>query len=164
MRLEIGYVARAHGVQGEVRVHLHDAASETLLEVERAWFAGVPLQIESARPTKGAVLLGLEGVHDRDAAEKLKGAKVEVLRTDVPLAEGEFFVADLVGCDVFDEHGASLGKIVEIIPSAQDLMVIRDATSERILPVVPEFVRVVDIAARRVDVALPEGLPVEPIR
>jgi 16S rRNA processing protein RimM len=162
--LEVGYVARAHGVRGELRVHLHAADSTTLLDVDRAWFGGVERKILSARPTNNALLLTIEGVTDRDAAEALRGTKIEVARADVPLGEGEYFVADLPGCEVVDEQGRALGTVAGVLGGAQDLLVNRDATHERLLPAVPEFVLSVDITARRVVVTLPEDLPVEKIR
>ena len=145
-------------------MHLHDPASSILGEVERAWFAGVERRIVFARPTVGGVLVSLDGVDDRDAAEALKGAPVEVRRADIPLAEGEYLLGDLVGCAAVDEQGAPLGVIEEVLPSAQDLLVVRDEQNERLVPVVPEFVRSVDLAARRVVLALPEDLPVEKVR
>jgi 16S rRNA processing protein RimM len=162
-RIAIGYVARAHGVRGELRVHLHDPASTALDGAERLWVGGVERRVEGARPTSGAVLLALEGIEDRTAAEALRGAAVEVPRSAIPLEEGEFLLADLVGCDVVDEAGAPLGRAVEVIPGAQDLLVIRDERVERILPIVPAFVLEVDPAARRIVVAPPEGLPEEPL-
>jgi 16S rRNA processing protein RimM len=163
-RLTIGYVARAHGVRGELRVHLHDEESETIFEVDRVWIGGEEARVKSARTTTGAALLVVEGIEDRDAAEALRGRAVEVERDAVPIEEGEFFVADLVGCEVVDESGGALGRCVEVtFNGAQDVMVIRDERVERMLPVVPEFVISVDTELRRVVVAPPEDLPAEPI-
>lgn len=166
-RITVGYVARAHGVRGEIRVHVYDPESTALYEVGRVFVGGVERRIARARPTRGAVLLLLEGVEDRDAASALSGAPVEVARADVPLAEGEFFESDLVGCEVVDEAGAPLGRAVGILtrpPPAQDLLVVRDERVERLLPIVPEFLVSVDLTARRVVVSPPEDLPEEPLR
>ncbi len=163
-RLQIGYVARAHGVRGELRVHLHAAASTTLFDVDRVWIGGREVAVGAARPTTGAVLLTVEGIEDRDAADALRGQPVEVLRDDVPLEAGEFFLADLPGYEVVTESGEAWGRVAEVQTGPQDLLVIRDGAVERMLPVVPEFIVSVDPAARRIVVAPPEGLPVEPIR
>ena len=159
--LEVGYVARAHGVRGEVRVHLHAAESTVLYEVDRAYVGGVDRAIASARPGGGgAVLIAFDGVGDRDAAEALRGQKVEVARAAVPLADGEFFLADLPGCEVVTEAGATLGRVVEVQHAAQDLLVVVDGDDERLVPIVPELVRAVDVAARRIVVDVPDDLPV----
>jgi 16S rRNA processing protein RimM len=162
-RVTVGYVARPHGVRGELRVHLHDPASTSLYDVGRAWFGGRELAIDSVRPTSGALLLKLDGVDDRDAAAALAGAAIEIGRADVPLAEGEFLIADLPGCEVFDREGKSLGAIVKVWHGPQDLLVIHDATHERLLPLVPVFLIEVDIGARRVVVDPPDDLPAEPL-
>jgi len=59
-RLAIGYVARAHGLRGELRVHTHDPESTTLLDVERVWIGAVEHVVEDARPTNGAVAVAVD--------------------------------------------------------------------------------------------------------
>jgi 16S rRNA processing protein RimM len=164
-RLRIGHVARPHGVRGELRVQLDDPESTVLFDVDRVWVGGVEYRVASARGTTGAALVHLEGIEDRDRGAALRGQAVEVQRSDVPLGEGEFFVSDLIGCEVVDEAGRVLGRGVSLLRGAQDLLVIHDeaAQVERILPVIPEFVLAVDRAARRVVVAPPDDLPEEPL-
>ena len=164
-RLGIGYVARAHGLRGELRVHLHAAESTVLFDVDKVWIGGQERVVESARPTTGAVLLTVEGIEDRDAAEALKGQPVEVERDAVSLEPGEYLLADLPGCVVVDEEGREIGRVVEVMPGAQPILVIHDdQRRELLLPAVPQFVVEVDTATRRVVVAVPEDLPAEPIR
>jgi 16S rRNA processing protein RimM len=163
-RVAIGYVARAHGVRGELRVHLHDPASNTLYDTPRIFVGGRELVVDSVRPTSGALLVKLEGVDDRTRAESLAGQPVEVVRAAIPLEDGEFLVGDLPGCVVVDTAGTSLGTIVSIMHGPQDLLVIHDATHERLLPLVPAFLVEVDLAARRVVVDPPDELPAEPLR
>ena len=162
-RVTVGYVARPHGVRGELRVQLHDPASTSLYDVSRAWFGGREMVIDSVRPTSGALLVKLDGVDDRDAAQALAGQAIEIGREDVALEEGEYLLADLPGCEVVDTTGAPLGAIVKVWHGPQDLLVIHDATHERLLPLVPVFVKEVDIEARRVVVDPPEDLPLEPL-
>ncbi|RMH44797.1 MAG: 16S rRNA processing protein RimM [Deltaproteobacteria bacterium] len=159
--LLIGYVARAHGVRGELRVHLHNPESETLYAVATVYLDGEPYAVASARAgTRGAVLLAVDGVADRDRAEALKGAAVAVDRADVPLAPGEVFEVDLIGCAVELVDGTPWGRIEAVIPGAQDRLVIRDGDVERELPLVRGALVVdIDLDRRRVVVDPPEGLP-----
>jgi 16S rRNA processing protein RimM len=165
-RVEVGYVARAHGVRGELRVHTHDPQSTTLLDVARVWIGGVERQVTGLRETSGALLMSIKGVDDKDAADALRGKNVEVLRADVPLAPGEFLLGDLPGCAVVDESGAPLGVVADVLHGAQALLVIRDEAAgvERLLPLVDVFVQSVDVAARQIIVTLPDDLPVEKLR
>ncbi|MBI4508618.1 MAG: 16S rRNA processing protein RimM [Deltaproteobacteria bacterium] len=162
-KIAVGYVARAHGIKGEIRVHLYDEFSQALVETPTVIIAGVERRIRSIRRSTGGLLVSLEDLGDRSAAEALKGAEVEVPRSSIPMAEDEFFLSDMVGCEVVDEHGTSLGRAVEVVLGPQDLLVIHDDRGERLLPIVPEFIVSVDVAGRRVVVSPPEGLPMEPI-
>ena len=155
-RVEVGYVARAHGLRGEVRVHLHAADSTVLLEVDTVWIDGRERAVEDARPTNGAVLLALEGVEDRDAAEALRGQKVEVDRAAIALDENEYLLQDLPGCTVVDAAGAEVGVVEEVLNGAQPILVIQGPGGERLIPAVPAFVLAVDTATRRVVVEVPE--------
>lgn len=164
--LAVGRVARAHGLKGEVRVQLHDPDSESLLDVPTLIIGGVPKRILRARLTTGAVLLTIEGIADRDAAEALKGQPVEVERAHVPLEDGQFFLADLVGCTVVGTDGAVLGVAAAILPGKQDLLEIHDraAMVSRLMPLVSAWIVELDLDARRMVVDVPEDLPTEPLR
>src|SRR5688500_13196047 len=97
-RIEVGYVARAHGIRGELRVHLHNPEPTTLLSAPVVYVGGVRHQVARVRGTAGGLLVTLAGLADRDAAEALRGKPVEVDREAVEVGEGEFLVADLIGC------------------------------------------------------------------
>jgi len=160
--IEVGYVARAHGLRGEVRVELHNPGAETLFDAEAVYVGGLRFAVAGARPGPGdGVLLTLEGVTDRDAADALRGRAVEVRRDQIHLGDGEVLVADLVGCAAVLEDGTPWGVIVAVEVGAQDRLVIRDGDVVRQLPLVDAFVRGVDLVARSVVVAPPAGLPEE---
>ena len=158
-RLEIGGIARAHGIRGEVVVHTHDPDSEILGVVDHVWVGGVQRTVKGARGTPRGWLLQLEGVLTRNDAETLRGLVVEVERAAIPLEEGEVLLADLIGCAVVLLDGRSWGTIAEIEVGVQDLLVIHDGDMERMLPLVDQFVVAIDTVGRVVKVDPPEGLP-----
>ena len=161
-RIEIGGVARAHGIRGEVVIVTHDPASETLASVERVYLGGTPYKVLAARGTHRGWLVLLEGVATRNDAEALRGRVVEVDRADLDLGEGDILLADLVGCAVRLVDGRPWGVIAEIdsVPGGlQDRLVIHDGGVERMLPLVDVFVKDIDLDARVVTVDPPEGLP-----
>jgi len=160
--VEVGYVAKAHGVRGELRVHLHNPDSEALFSVEQLVVGERDYRIAGARPGgKGGVLLALDGVTDRNAAEALRGCAVSVDRDALELDEGDVLAVDLIGCAAVLEDGTPWGVVEEIVVGAQDRLVIRDGDVVRELPWVDELVRSIDLEARRVVVAPPDGLPEE---
>jgi 16S rRNA processing protein RimM len=164
--LEFGYVARAHGIRGEVALRAFDAGSETLDSVERVRVrtrSGEEreLRIESVRPTPKEDILAFEGVDSREAAEALVGAAVFVYREDLePPAEGEYFQGDLVGLTAVDEAGQELGKVVEIWNTSEvpNLVIRAEGKPELIVPFADEFVPTVDMAGGKLVIRPPEYL------
>ena len=163
-RLEIGGIARAHGIRGEVVIYTHDPESTILGEVEAVWVGGVEKKILDARSTPRGWLVQLEGVATRNDAEALRGQVVEVDRELLELSDGDVLLDDMVGCKVVLPDGRAWGTIASVELGPQDLLVIHDGEIERMLPLVDEFVKNVDIAAGVVTVDPPEGLPEDRIR
>ncbi|WP_224366503.1 ribosome maturation factor RimM [Hyalangium versicolor] len=162
--LELGYVARAHGIRGEVAVRPFDPGSETLAAVERVRVrtrAGQErdLAIESLRPTPKEDIVAFEGVETREDAEGLVGSKVFVYREDLePPADGEYFQGDLVGLTAVDEAGQELGKVVEIWATSEvpNLVIRGPGKPEVIVPFADEFVPSVDVPGGRIVIKPPE--------
>ncbi|MBU8897077.1 16S rRNA processing protein RimM [Corallococcus sp. H22C18031201] len=164
--LQLGYVARAHGLKGEVAIRSFDPASQTLDEVERIFVrlrSGEEreLRVKSLRNAPKEDIVVLVGVSSRTDAEALVGATVFVFREDLePPEEGEFFQGDLVGLTAVDEAGKALGTVEEIWATGEvPNLVIRAAGAEElVVPFADEFVPAVDLAARRIVIRPPRFL------
>ena len=162
--IEIGVVARAHGIRGEVRIHLYNPASTALDGAEALWLGEREYRIESARPVAGAYLVALAGVPDRTAAETLRGRPVSVARVDIELDEGEVLLGDLVGCRVELPDGSEWGVVTGLELGAQDRLVVRQGDIERLVPVVDELLIDIDLEARRIVVDPPADFPEDKAR
>lgn len=164
--LELGYVARAHGLRGEVAIRSFDPASETLAAVERVLLrlrSGEEreVRLEDLRPTPKEDIVVLEGVGSRTQAEALVGATVFVYREDLePPAEGEFFQGDLVGLEAVDEAGNVLGTVEELWATGEvpNLVIRAKGRPELVVPFADEFVPSVDLAGQRIVIRPPEYL------
>jgi 16S rRNA processing protein RimM len=164
--LEVGYVARAHGIHGEVAVRTFDPHSRVLEGVTRLVLRlrtgeERPVSVESARRASDSMLLVLAGVSSRVEAEALRGATVHVHRDDLDQpAAGEWFQGDLVGLEARTPEGTSLGRVTAVwntgpVPN----LVIEDAAgAELLVPFVDEFVPEVDLEGGRLVVRPPEML------
>ena len=160
-RIEIGGVARAHGIRGEIVIVTHDPDSATLGSVDTIFVGGVERKIASARDTQRGWLVALDGISTRTDAEALRGQPVEVDRAVLELDPDDVLLDDLVGCEVRLPDGAPWGTIAEIMAGPhQDLLVIHDGEVERLLPLVDEFVTQIDLDNGIVTVSPPEDLPV----
>lgn len=158
--VRIGAVARAHGVRGALRVRLDNADSAVLAQVETVRVGRLDYRVRSARHDGAGCLIELVGVDDRDAAEALRGQEVLLPRALLPeLGEEELYLADLPGCTLYDVSGAVLGTVTSVENyGAHELLLVRTAGGEAMLPFVDEYVREVDLTARRIVCEPPEGL------
>jgi 16S rRNA processing protein RimM len=165
-RLEIGRIGSPHGLSGEVRVMLHFAASEALESAHSVFVVtkdgARELAISGVRPHGRAVLLMLEGVSDRNAAEALRGARLEMDRSALPaLAEGEYYLVDLIGATLTGPDGP-VGEVTGIAshPSIASVEVrLRDGRQAEQLLAAPWVARV-DAEAGVIELANLDGLVV----
>ncbi len=175
----IGKVIGAHGVEGEIKFKpyggLEDFDTDGI-ELDSVFIGcGVkdPVQargrrghnprefkVISQRPHKGALLLTLEGVEDRDAAEKLSGCEVSIKKSALPkLPEGEYYQFELVGMEVFTEEGRPLGRITGILSTgSNDVFEVMGSAGEVLVPATTETMIEVDTEKKRLVVRLMDGL------
>ncbi len=158
-RVKIGVVSRPHGVRGELRVHLYNSESTAFELVDSVFLKGTELRLESARLVKGAALIRLDGIEDRDQAQNLVGVDIEVMRDELALDEDEILLDELVGCALRTGDGSDWGTVAFVIQGVQDLLVVHAGEVERYLPLVDAFVLDIDLDKKSILVAPPEELP-----
>ncbi len=153
--IQLGFVGAPFGVRGWIKLRSHTDPPERLLE-HRSLHIGQGsvwqnYRIEASGRSGGSLTVKLAGIEDRDQAQALRGAQVCVPRSELPQREiRDFYRADLIGCEVVNLDGTSLGNVQHFIESpAQVLMVVR-GTREFWIPAVPQHLRRVDLQARRV--------------
>jgi 16S rRNA processing protein RimM len=157
--LPIGRIVGVFGVKGELKCDPTSAGRTLFVD-------GATLQcrlrgesrdavLTGVREHKGRLLLRLAGVETAEDAQALTGAIFHAQRDRLRLEPGEHFDADLVGCELFDSGGVSVGRVsaVEHYP-ASDMLIV----GGKMIPMVREFIRAVDTARKRIQVELPEGL------
>ncbi len=147
--LEVGRVTRPHGLRGEVVVELVTNRLERVAAGAVLRSPEGDLTVERAVPHGDRWLVRFVGVADREAAERLRGAKLSAAAIDDPSV---LWVHELVGAEVVDRDGAVLGTVsaVEANP-ASDLLVLEGGG------LVP-LTFVVETGPRRVVVDVPAGL------
>lgn len=172
----IGKILGPHSLRGALQVHSLSDFPEHFLELEEVYLLSDPdssqpvgrYRIESAQPYKAQrFLLMLEGVEDRTAAEALSKCYLAIPLEEAPeLPEDTYYVRDLIGFEVRDASGKVLGKVVHIVQSHQDLIVLQTPDQqEHWIPFVHELVPVVNTSAGYLEIAPIAGLiedPAEP--
>jgi 16S rRNA processing protein RimM len=110
-------------------------------------------RIRSATAFRGSlILVQLDGVTDRTAAERLVGSHVLVPVADLPPpADGEFYYHEIEGFRVETVGGEPLGTVVQVFPTGtNDVLVVRGARRELLIPVIADVVRAIDRGERRI--------------
>ena len=168
--VQIGFVFRAHGMEGELKVnpeHTDDPArfeeldtiyiGQTPREVTAHTISSVRYQ-ETKRGT--TVILGLSDVETRSDAERVAKLRVFAHEDDLELAEDEVFIHDLVGLTVVTERGDELGTVANYMEMpAQDVFVVRRPDrKEAMIPAVEDFIIDVDIEGGQLVVRPIDGL------
>lgn len=162
--LAIGQITGAHGIRGEVKVALLTDFPERYRPGAVVYLGTdaecVLTKIEGARPHKEAMLVKLSAVPDRTAAEALRGQYLLIPEAQaMPLGEHENYAHDLIGLTVETAAGETLGTVSEVLfTRANDVYVVAGPSGELLLPALREVILQVDLPARKMMVALPEGL------
>lgn len=161
-KIRIGRIASAVGLKGQVKAFSYSDSVERYGELDRVIIEDREYGIENVRYHKGAAVLKLKGVDDRDASEAMKGKDVFITEKDLKeLPKGVYYVRDLIGMEVTDhESGGKIGVIKDVIQNAaQDIYAIElPGGGESLIPAVSEFIKEVDLKARRVRVKLIAGM------
>jgi 16S rRNA processing protein RimM len=157
--IALGTLGRPHGLTGELPLRAYNAEGVDLAGVELPLpvrlvqnGAARELTLVQIRPAGQGVLVRLEGVSSREAAAALTNGELWVRRDRLPPpAEDEFYVDDLVGCEVVDTGGQVRGTVHSTFwNGAQDVLTVQaPGGAELLVPVVAEFVLEVDLVARR---------------
>lgn len=153
--LRTGLITKPHGVQGAFKVMpLCDDASrfKTLSDayIERDG-AYTPVKVVRAGVAPDMATIWLEGVETRDEAEALRGAYLCVDRAHaVKLPEGRYFVADLIGCEVFDTEGAGYGRLTDVMETGANDVYVINGEKELLIPALKKLLNTVDVENKRI--------------
>jgi 16S rRNA processing protein RimM len=169
--VEIGKILAPQGLNGEVRVYPDSDFPERFESPGQRWLLapgssepeGVELRRGRYLSGKGLYVIQFAEITNREQAEARKGYRLLVPERDRPLLEeGEFYLLDLLGLEVFNQHTqAVIGSIVSIVPAGNDLLEVKTNLanpSTVLIPLVREIVPIIDLQNRRVEIAPPPGL------
>lgn len=161
----VGIVVRPQALRGEVRIQIlsdvpdrFEPGRELLLRVGHQ--SPRRVQIASFRPVRGGGVIRFEGWEDRDQAETLRGARLEVLQTDVPPAPpGLYYHFELVGCRCIDVRRGDLGEVTDLVENGGGLILEVERDGRLLsIPFVEPFLETVDVEQRKIHLQLPAGL------
>lgn len=163
--LEVGQIVNSYGIKGELKVVPYTDDITRFDELKTIYIQiGKELkkyEIEGVKYHKNNVLMKLKGIDDINDTEQFRNCYLKIKREDaVKLPEETYFIVDLIGIDVYEENGTSIGKIIDIFPTgSNDVYVVKDELGKQILlPAIGEVIKNVDISNKKMIVNIIKGL------
>lgn len=164
-RFQVGVITSTHGIKGEVKVFpTTDDVKRFKKNMEVILDTGKEerlLTVESVKFFKQFVILKFKGIDNINDIEKYKTKSLFVTRENaVKLKKDEYFIADLIGIDVWEDDGSKLGVLKDVIETgANDVYVIGlEDGKELLLPAIKECILNVDVENKEMKVHVMEGL------
>ena len=151
----IGQIVNTQGLKGEVRVNPYVDDINRFDELENFYLDknfNQEFEVERVRYKGNMVIMKIKGVDSVEMAERLKTKNLYVSRENsVDLDEDEFFIADLIGLDVFTVAGEKVGTLKDVLQySANDVYVVKgDNDKEYLIPSTLKFVPEINIEEKK---------------
>ena len=175
--LRVGVITQTHGIRGEVKIYpttddpkRFDSLKKVYMDYTKKGVRGVmeqnlyELEIESVKYFKQFVILKFKEIDNINDIEMYKHMDIYVTREDaVPLEEGEFYIADLIGLDVIDDTGKKIGVLKDVLQTgANDVYIVTGnenvGNKELMLPKIDECVRDINLEEKTITVHIMKGL------
>lgn len=163
--LRVGVIANTHGVRGEVKVYpttedikRFDYLKEAVIDTGKE---KINVNVTGVKYFKNMVILKFEQYDNMDQVIPLKGMDLFVTRENaIPLAEGEHYIVDMIGCKIITDEGVTLGELTDVMQTgANDVYVVKTTDGKEVLlPAIKECVLEKDIENKVIKVHIMKGL------
>lgn len=163
----VGKIVNTQGLKGEVRVISKTDFAEERYKVGNVLFLfqdgknPIKLTIKTHRKHKNFDIVSFEGHPSINDIEKYRDGILKIPATELhDLDDNEFYYHEIIGLEVIDEEGVTLGKVKEILsPGANDVWVVqRQGAKDALIPYIESVVKTIDLENNQVHVEIPEGL------
>ena len=162
---EVGQIVNTFGVKGMLKVKPFTDDANRVEELKKVYICKKEkleeVEIEEVKYHKDMVLLKVKGIEDMNEAEKVKGLYLKIDRKNAKkLPKDTYFIADLLGLEVYSDTGELLGKVDDIFRTgANDVYVIKDEKGKQLLlPGIPDVIKEIDLEKEKIIVHLLKGL------
>ncbi len=148
-KLRVGTVVTTHGLKGEVKVYPTTDDPDRFYDLEKVWLdrSGsmekmLQLEVQNVRFFKNLAIVKFKDYDNIDDVIPFRKGELYVDRKDaIPLAEGEYFIGDIIGCKVLDEEGKELGTVKEFLETgANDVMLVKTEGKDLMIPYCDPFI------------------------
>lgn len=159
-RIVIGKVGAPHGVKGEMKIIPMTDFPERFEGMTHCYIGDKFVEIAGVRYHKNHILMTVKGISSRTEAAALTGALVSVDRSEaVPLKEGEYYMADILGLSVWDIDGHLLGTVTDILRTGSNDVYVVSLPGRRediLVPALKKVVLEISVEEGKMVVSMPE--------
>ena len=162
---EVGQIVNTFGVKGMLKVKPFTDDANRFEELKKVYICKKEkleeVEIKEVKYHKDMVLLKVKGIDDMNEAEKVKGLYLKIDRKNAKkLPKDTYFIADLLGLQVYSDKEELLGKVEDIFRTgANDVYVVKDEKGKQLLlPGIPEVIKEIDLEKEKIIVHLLKGL------
>lgn len=162
---EVGQIVNTFGVKGMIKVKPFTDDVQRFEELKKVYICKKEkleeVEIEEVKYHKDMVLLKIKGIEDLNEAEKIKGLYLKIDRKNAKkLPKDTYFIADLLGLEVYSDKEELLGKVDDIFRTgANDVYVVKDEKGKQLLlPGIPEVIKEIDLEKEKIIVHILKGL------
>lgn len=163
--LELGQIVNVKGLKGEVKVNSFTDDNTKFERIPKVFLKQKgtlkEYEIEKVGYSKNQVIIKFKSVNSVEEAETLRNSYIVVDREIFgELPEGTYYIADLIGLDVYTESNEYLGKVDDIFSTgSNDVYVVKDELGkQKLLPGIEDVIKLIDIESGKIIVNLIEGL------
>lgn len=159
-KFEVGKIVNTFGIKGEVKVALYTEDISNFKKNNKVYVGNKEMLVENARLQKNMLILKLKDVNTMNEAEELRNNTISVKRTKKELPEGTYYIADLIGLEVYTDEGILLGKVTDIYNTgANDIYTVKTLENKEILlPAIKDVIKQVDVQNEKIIVHILKGL------
>ena len=164
-RLEVGQIVNTFGIKGFVKIYPYvndisrfDDLKTVYVKLKKQ---ESKLEIEEVKYQKNMILIKFKGIETVEQAELLRNSYIEIDRSQaIPLEKDEYFIADLLGLDVYLDTGEKLGILDDIYNTGgSDIYVVKNELGKQfLLPYIDDVVKNIDLENGKITVHIIDGL------
>ena len=163
--IALGEIIKPHGLNGELKFNLYNPSSANLAVGKMVQLTGknipkMEFEIEGISDSSLPMRVFFKGISSKSDAERLRGALISVPRDELPeLESGEYYLFDLIGFNILDEKKDSIGNVKDVTSLPASNVLVTDYNNKEVLiPLVDDFIQLIDFENRTIIIHVMEGL------
>ena len=159
-RIKVGKITSSHGIRGEVKIYPLTDFPSRFNKGNKVYIDNKEMTIERSRLQKNIYIVKFEGFDNINEILQFKDKYIEIYREQLTqLKEGEYYIFDIIGCEVYDDKGNHIGTVKSVFSTGNnDVYVVKNNDKEHLIPAIKQVVSSIDVEEKKIVITPIEGL------